>query len=267
MNMPDVAKETKPQAQTFGRQHLSPGAYTLDLSAVGDRPMQMNGQPSNFVEVYCKLRDSKVKETPRFFDDKYVTEEGELHLKSDDWTLTSAMRTLVELLKQGIDPHHVHWFYYTHDWSRDADEHHTFFAFHDGKVIMESCNFNSETPLILKRKVDDEPIWNSHPYFDEAFECHCYRRFYTETLTGQLMVLRPDEPILYHYERPQSRDVMRDMQFWTLVKLYRLAWVAIPLLVALVLPSIKVYMEIAAGYAGAEVLRLCWVTRKVGKPA
>lgn len=40
----------------------------------------------------------------------------------------------------------------------------------------------------------------------QALELYWYRRFYTETLTGQLMVLRPDEPTLYHYERAQTRD-------------------------------------------------------------
>lgn len=264
--MPNVAKETKPKAQAFGRQRLSPGAYALDLSAVREIPLQINGQPSTFAEVYSKLRHSTIKEIPAF-SDTYVTDDGQVELKAEDWTLTAIMKTLLELLQQGVDPYRATWFYYTHDVSRDADESHSFFVVSGDKVVMENCHFNSETPLILKRKVDDEPIWRSHPYFDEAFEHYWYRKFYKKTMTGQLMVLRPDEPILYHYERPQTRDILREVQVSTVLKTYRLAWVAIPLLVATAFPPIRIYMAVAAGLLGIEVLWLCWTTRKVGKVA
>jgi len=96
----------------------------------------------------------------------------------------------------------VTWFYYDHDWSCDADESYTFFAVHGSKIILESSTFSSEEPAVLKRsKMDDEPIWHSHPLFDEAYEIYWYRNFYTETMSGQLMVLRADAPILYHYAR------------------------------------------------------------------
>ena len=82
---------------------------------------------------------------------------------------------------------------------------------------------------------------------------HCqtafwYRKFYSETRTGQLMVLRPDEPILYYYERPQApaRDIVREIQSATLLKTYRLLLFALPLLVALAFPSVKDYAAIAA---------------------
>ena len=175
------------------------------------------------------------------------------------------MRELAELLRQGIDPHHVTWFYYDHDWSRDADESYTFFCVHGGKIVSESCHFSSEEPAVLKRsKPDGEAIWHSHPSFDEAFEIYWYRKFYMETMTGQLMVLRPDEPILYHYQRPETRNVERQLQFVTLVKTYRLLWVAIPLLVAIAFPSLRDYMAVVAAALGFNVLWTCWATRKVG---
>src|ERR1700674_2575759 len=176
--------ETKSQAQTFGRERFSPGAYRLNLSAVKDTPVKMNGQPSTFVEAYCKLRDSKIKETPTFpsFGGKYVTDEGIIELDCG-WPLSATMTELVEFLRQGIDPHGVIWFYYAHDVSRDADEMHTFFAVQDTKIISESCSFGSAEPLVLKRDAEDDPIWHSHPYFNEAFECYWYRRFYSETVT------------------------------------------------------------------------------------
>jgi hypothetical protein len=259
-----VREETKPQLQTFGREWLAAGAYTLDIfSAVWNVPLTMNEQPSSFAEVFNKLRNSKIKEMPDVIGGRYVTEEGEIQLDCK-WPLKSTMRTLIEFTRQGIEPHHVRWFYYAHDWSLDADRH-TFFAVHDDKIVMESCDFSSEQPLILKKRTaEDEPIWRSHEYFDEAFEIYWYRKFYMETMMGQLMVLRPDEPILYHYERPQTRGLAQEIQFVTQLKMYRLLWVAIPLLVALAFPSLKDYMAIAAIALGVSFLWLCWETRKVG---
>ena len=176
------------------------------------------------------------------------------------------MRELIGLTRQGIDPHGVMWFYYDNDWSRGADESHIFFAVHGSKIVSESCHFSSEEPLILKQEKDVDPIWHSQPYFDQAWEVYWYRKFYSETMTGQLMVLRPDEPILYHYERPHVRDTVGDLQFVTLVKTYRLLWVAIPLLAAIGFPSIRDYMAIAAIALGIAFLWLCWDTRKVGGP-
>jgi hypothetical protein len=262
-----MTTETKSNRQTFGRGSSSPGAYRLNLSAVKDIAVTLNGQPSTFVEAYCKLRDSKVKEVPTPFPsgEKYITEEEIIEFDCD-WPVSATMRELVGFMREGIDPHGVIWFYYAHDWSRDADEIQTFFVVHDGKIIRESCNFGSAEPLVLKRETDDDPIWRSHEYFNEAFERYWYRRFYTETLTGQLMVLRPDEPILYHYERPAARDIAQQIRSVTLLKMYRLLWVALPLLVAVAFPLTRPYMAIAASVLGVELLRLCWITRKLGKP-
>jgi hypothetical protein len=63
-------------------------------------------------------------------------------------------------------------------------------------------------------------------------------------MVGSLMVLRPDEPILYYYDRATSKDSMRDMQFVTLVKAYRLLWIAVVLLGAIALPAIREYLFI-----------------------
>jgi len=262
-----VTAETKSNTQTFGRGSSSPGAYRLNLSAVKDIAVTLNGQPSTFVEAYCKLRDSKVKEVPTPFPSggKYITEQGIIQLDCD-WPVSATMCKLVGFMREGIDPHGVIWFYYAHDRSRDADEIQTFFVVHDGKIIRESCNFGSAEPLVLKRNTEDEPIWRSNQYFDEAFERYWYRRFYTETVTGQLMVLRPDEPILYHYERPAVRDLEQEIRSVTLLKIYRLLWIGVPLLIAIAFPLIRDYMAIAAGVLGVELLRLCWMTRKLGRP-
>jgi hypothetical protein len=261
----------------FGRtSHFAPGRYLLDLAAVRDTPLQMNGQPSTFVEVYCKLRDSKITETKKSIGlggDEYITEKGEticLDGDIEEWPLKATMRAFAELFRKGIDPYAVSWFYYDHDWSIDADVSYGFFAVYGNAIISEE-SFNGEEPLVLKKCENDKPIWRSHEYLDEAWDRYWYRRFYTETMTGQLMVLRPDEPILYHYDRPATQPVQlaqkRELQFWTLYKIYRLLWVAAFLLAALAFQSISAYMGVAAGLLGVDLLRISWVTRNAGKTA
>jgi len=67
--------------------------------------MKVNGQPSTFAQVYCKLRDLKIEEMPESISDKYVTGEGEVRLDAD-WPLKATMRTVMELTRQNIDPRH-----------------------------------------------------------------------------------------------------------------------------------------------------------------
>lgn len=229
--------------------------------------MRLSGQPSTFGDAYSELIHSKIKEMPSFHlsRDRYLTEEGEIELDCD-WTLRAAMRELIQLARQGAEPYGATWFYYDHDWSRDADERYSFFVVCGAKIVSESYSFSSHEPRLLKRDVDDpEWIWHSHPNFDSALEIYWYRKFYTETLTGQLMVLRPDEPILYHYERPQTRDTMREMQLIAIAKIYRLLLVVVLFLTAIAFGFPRAYLAIAAGVLGVDFLWLCWTTRKVGR--
>jgi hypothetical protein len=262
--------KTTPQAslknETFGREPFQPGTYTIDISAARDLPVTVNGDPSTFGDAYNKLSESGIQGMPDQFSnaDKYVTEDGEVVL-GGDWRVRFEIRILANLVRLGISPDEVRWFYYDHDWSQDADEVHTFFAVHGNKVVLEGSHFRAEDPLILRRERDDDPIWHTHPYFHEASERYWYRKFYAETLTGQLMVLRPDEPTLFHYERPQKRDVAKDIELITQVKTYRLLWVVITLLAAVAFPFIREVMGVVAVLLVIDVLYRCWATRKVAE--
>jgi hypothetical protein len=156
----------------------------------------MDGQQSTFIEVLRRLQTEKVKEEGFPFDwDEYVTEKGKIVVSEPEGSprwLVTVLRRLVELARKGIDLDNATWFYFDFDWSRDANASHTFFVVCDAKIVHESCHFGSHEPLILlKSKPEDDPIWHSHPFLDEAWERYCYRKFYIETVTGQLMVLSP----------------------------------------------------------------------------
>lgn len=128
-------------------------------------------------------------------------------------------------------------------------------TFHSCTAIRE-CSRNT--------KVDDKPIWRAEPYEHEAWETYWYRKFYTEVLTGQLMVIRPDEPILYRYDRAMH-DVTRDIGFVTLIKGYRLLWIAVALIAAIAFPLLKPYLAIIATALFLDLLYRCWATRKIGR--
>ena len=81
------------------------------------------------------------------------------------------------------------------------------------------------------------------------------------------MVLRPDEPALNYHERAQATTagMVRETQPVTLLKIYRLLWVALALLVALVFPSLKNAMAIVAVAMEASFLLLGWETGRAGR--
>ena len=78
------------------------------------------------------------------------------------------------------------------------------------------------------------------------------------------MVLRPDEPILYHYDRT-THDVTREVEFVTTIKTYHLLWIAVALIAAIAFPTLKPYMAIIAAALFVDLLWRCWATRKIGR--
>jgi hypothetical protein len=247
------------------------------MSAVAGFPMREDGQPSTFGEIYSKLRTTKIVKMPDGVHgpDTYLTDSGEVTVDGESGPgyvsgqlfVGKVLREIIDLVREGIDPERATWFYYGHDWSCDADELFLFFVVFDGKIVRDRFSFMHCDPRVLtKYHVDEKPIWHDEPYQHAAWETHCYRKFYTETLTGQLMVLRPDKPILYHYDRA-THDVARDVEFVTLIKIYRFLWIAVPLLAAIAFPVVKPYMAAIAIAATVDLLWRCWATRKIGQRA
>lgn len=257
---------TKVEFTKFGRERFSSGMYSLHWKNIEGIPLKLNGEASTLDALFAKFAHSKIKDesTPSLWQAKYVTDAGDIEIEAD-WTILAIVGTLAGLFKRGINPANVMWFYYDKDWSKDGDQSHTFFAVHDKKIVSERCHFSSEEPLILIQEKDDDPIWHSHPEFDEAVVRYWYRKFYSETMVGSLMVLRPDHPILYYYDRATAKDLVKDVQFVTLIKAYRLLWIAVVLLAAIALPPIKEYMFILAGVLLFDLLWRIWATRKVGQ--
>jgi len=275
-NEASAKAQGNPELPTFGRERLSPGAYHVDLSAVETFVLRNNGQPSTFGDIYYKLRNAKILQVPERFgmyEQTYLTNSGEVTISSESGQsyvsgqsfVLNVLRDFIDLAKDGVDPERATWFYYGHDWSRDADELFLFFVVYDGKIVRDRLSFMHCDPRVLtKYQANDEPIWRAEPYEHAAWETYWYRKFYADTLTGQLLVLRPDEPLLYHYERALVHDVARDVEVVTLIKIYRFLWVAVPLLAAIAFPILKPYMAAIAIAAAVDLLWRCWATHKIG---
>lgn len=266
-----MAEATVPDVKTefakFGRERFNSGGYSLHWDNIKIIPLKLNGEPSTLDALFLKFVHSKIKDEPEtssLYHKKYVTDLGDLEIEAE-WTTLSTVEELANLFKKGINPINVVWYYFDRDWSRDGDLSHSFFAVYDNKIVVERCSFGSEEPLMLVQEKDTDPIWHSHPEFDAAVVRYWYRKFYSETMIGNLMVLRPDEPLLYHYDRATSKDLVKDMQFVTLIKVYRLMWIAVVLLAAIAFPPIKEPMVVVAGALLFDLFYRIWATRKVGQ--
>ncbi len=250
---------------------LNKKAWELPLTQLSGEGDQEQKEATSVVKVLRNLKEKQIQKIESILITKITTEQGIVLLDGPSFN-RRVVEVFLDLQKDGINPFDTRWFWYDNDHvTDDLMASYTFFVVHRDAIVREDVSFTDYSdsgfdPSVFESNENSDPIWRNHPEWDEAWVRFWYRKFYAETRTGQLMVLRPDEPLLYHYERPQTQDLTREMQFATQLKMYRLLWVAIPLLVALAFPSIKDYMAIAAAVLGVEFLRLCWTTRKVGRP-
>jgi hypothetical protein len=231
--------------------------------------LKMDGEESLFGNAWDGLSHSTIKEVEHHSvqdGDVYVTEAGKVQIIGEGIAGLGAcdlLRKLLELHSKGVDPFTATWFPY--DWSHYEEVVvHSFFVLYDNKIVEEQFTFASHSPLVLERPAlyKDAEIHNRR-YVDEAVECYWYRKFYTETMVGQMMVLRSDDPPLYYFDRP-TRDLTPDVTLAVLTKLYYLLWVVIPVLGAIAFPSLRFVMAIVAVILLGLWAFVCWRLRKVG---
>ena len=254
------ANETTP---TFGTSRLDLGMYTLSAK-VGSLPLKMDGKECLFENAWDRLSHSSIKEIEEYHVDGhvYVTDAGSVQIAG--FGTRELLRDLLKLRGKGVDPFAATWFPY--DWGHYEDVVvQSFFVLHDGKIVEEDFSFASFYPFVLDRPAfyNEDPLAYKRQFYVEARECYWYRKFYTETMAGQLMVLRPDKPSLYYFERP-TRDLTPDVTLAILTKLYYLLWVFIPVLGAIAFPSLRFVMAIAAVILLGLWALVSWRLRKVG---
>lgn len=112
------------------------------------------------------------------------------------------MKMLYEMLRlrqEGDGPLGARWYWYDRNWGDDGTRYDSFFVQFQDKIVRESVVVIDAGDSGFDSSVF-EATDSSNPW-TEATRRFWYRKFYTETKTGQLMVLRDDNPRLYGYSR------------------------------------------------------------------
>lgn len=209
-------------------------AYSLDFGKVWELPLTQvrvtDGNekqvPTTLGKIYAALADQHFEIEINALSvqlSAITVATDKLAFRGDSFS-RQLLSTLLQLKKEDLDPFSTLWFWFDSDsCSDDPHESYSFFVVLGNKIVRESVSFSDYhnsgfDPTIFKSHDDSDSIWFNDSDWREANTRFWYRKFYTETRTGQLMVLRPDEPILYHHERPQTRNIERELQFVTLLK-------------------------------------------------
>jgi hypothetical protein len=163
-----------------------------------------SGEPSKV--AVRQVESDHIVGGPILFGTKVTTETGEVVFGGASFS-RELLEILLDLAQAGINGFEVSWFWHDSDWSVDSDVY-SFFLVHDNSIVRERvCLFDSHDsgfdPTVLQSDDHADPIWSDEQAWSEASTRFWYRRFYQETPTGRLMVLRPDEPVLHHY--PEGR--------------------------------------------------------------
>ncbi|TAM80881.1 MAG: hypothetical protein EPN47_13425 [Acidobacteria bacterium] len=115
------------------------------------------------------------------------------------------LEALLRLGKASVNPFEASLFFYDSDSStHDPADKYDFFVVRDDRIVQEAVRFSDSRhsgfdPSIFSAPDEDDPFSIRENAKFEAWLSYWYRKFYTETRTGQLMVFRPDEPPLYFY--------------------------------------------------------------------
>jgi len=210
--------DTAPAKQKW--QGFGPVAYMLDGKVIDEIPLYMilertdggddTATSTTVQKAFVGLKDKQVEAESFSIGVIAKTDSGQERFSGSPFA-KNLLYLLVRLHKDGVNPFAATWFFYDTDTSQNAATCYTFFLVCDSRIAAEhvsifrdpgDSNFN---PAIFKEPTQGlDRIWIKDPYRDQAEIASWYRKFYTETKTGQLLLLRPDQPATYFFY-PEDR--------------------------------------------------------------
>lgn len=113
---------------------------------------------------------------------------------------------LLDFKTRGFDLSKAGWYWYDFDSLEiEPQDSYSFFAVCGDQIANERVSFgdyhgNGFDPDVFERSLSKDVLWGRERSFEEADAAFWYRKFYTETRTGQLMVYTPDAPLHYYSE-------------------------------------------------------------------
>jgi hypothetical protein len=211
---------SKPDLQWEGFQ---PVAYWLDTEKIWALPLVRRhhdgkpDEPTTVGDIIVLLREKQLK--LESYERNVL--ESEFIWADDSTKITvkgpsfnrDLLRIILQLHAERIGALEAAWYYFDHDSCRqDPQEMYFFFVVAKNKIVREQVGFGDYgdsgfDPTIFETSDYKDVIWGNEAHWDEANTRYWYRKFYTETRTGQLMALRADDPPLFYYERT-GPDVM-----------------------------------------------------------
>lgn len=209
---------SKPKSGWTG---FHPVGYSFEPDKVLRLPLtDKNGdaQVKTIGDVWLKLKDKQL--TPESLkggfsiDTEIETVDGlKLTLAGPGFN-RHILETLLRFKAEDIHPFSVTLYYYDKDWClEDPQQCFIFFAVYQDKIVRERLAFFDHSdsgfdPDAFEPVDYADRVWSDEADWGEAQTKYLYRRFYSETHTGQLMQLRPDNPTLYYYENRTAPDMM-----------------------------------------------------------
>lgn len=220
----------KPLAKPETWEGFRPIAYSLDpkmlrlgLTRVTQAPEgKKQAVPTDLGEAFADLSSREIRESddlhiefvvpgePPLYGTKFVTDTGDAVFAGHSFN-RDLLQTLLELKKEGVNGFAATWFWYESDSSMDEpmDAHH-FFVVHESRIVRERVSFvvgndSGFDPSVFESEEPTEDRWENETEWWEARLWLWYRKFYQDTRTGQLMVLRPDKPTLHYYSEGRWR--------------------------------------------------------------
>lgn len=183
----------------------------LSRPATGTEPADV---PTTVGGLLKNAVDRQVKTvTPGVLDGhtvKLATEAGDTVLLCPCSPFCGQLVSMfLEFRSESVNPFATSWYWFDSDSvTDDPHERHAFFVVHHDKIIREQVSFSDHSgsgfdPRSFVTDVDSAPIWFSEKGWSDARLRYWYRKFYRDTATGQMMVLRSDEPDLFHF--PEGR--------------------------------------------------------------
>ncbi len=204
---------------------FKPGRYVLDFKTVltlplrhlreGDSTLDSEAGTATTIEDVLveigltEMGKGKKVQLDGFSDLEIKVDDKKVHLGGPTFSL-DILRFICRLNGQSQNPFDSYLFWYDSDHVLDdAHDSHRFFVVHKDAIVMEGITFSQHSsagfnPQAFRRAFESgDDIWGHAQDWREAETRYWYRKFYRETMMGQLMALRPDGPELYYF--PEGR--------------------------------------------------------------
>ena len=184
--------------------------YSLDAHKVAALSIterrQVDGRqqdtPTTLEELFGRLRDKKVEIEEEFLSTKLTVNNEQLLFAEPSFSQHLLMEIL-RLRHEGIEPFDSEWYFFDHDSCREEPlDNYSFFVVFKDKIVRERVAFSDYhgsgfDPDVFRTDDFSDAIWFNDRAWAEARVRLCYKRFYSETKIGQLMLLRNDSPEVF----------------------------------------------------------------------